>query len=326
MFTPLIWTLALPVAESACPSSFRDVLGGVEGALVAYESADLAGFDVSRAQLAEDLSCLEAILEPGEALQLHLVTGLAAWARQDETATRAALDAVVGLAPDFELQTHVAVLDARLVAVADAARAGPTPAETMVLPLVPWSAWRVDGSLADGHTPVGRPVLLQLSDTRSDRTRTWYLPHGGLPEGFEDPDARGLVAWQTQGPQAVPVRAATDPEGGESPASSDPLAVATAAPVIGEAPAARPSAHSRWDRRPLPLAVGGAALGLAGAVSLFYAGTLRSDYLACQESADCDESQRIDTIVLNQVTGYGGYLMTGTGLALGVGAVLRWRF
>ncbi len=308
MIPSLLWSLALHgTVQAACPSSFRDVVSGAEAALVAYEQADLAGFDATRSRLDEDLACLEAILEPEEALQLHLVWALASWVRQDVPATRAALGAVSNLDADFALQAHVAVLDARLVALADEAATAPPLPETMVLPLVPWSTWRVDGALADGAVPVGRPVLLQLSDTRSDRTRTWYLADGGLPDGFEDPDAQGLVAWRVQGPQTAPQDASLHVD------------TALVGPTTAHAPAPAPPRARR-------MALTGGALATVGTFSLLVASGLKGDYLSCADSPDCDESNEIGTLVLNQLTGYGGYALVLTGAGLGVGAVFNRRF
>jgi len=303
MLTSLLWTVSLSSAHAACPASFRDVLGGAESALVAYEQADLGGFDAARSGLATDLGCLEAILEPGEAVQLHLVTALAAWVRQDEAATRAAFGAVTALDPDFALQTHVAVLDARLVGLAEQATTAGALPQTMVLPLVPWSTWRVDGSLATGAVPVGQPVLLQLSDTRSDRTRTWYLADGGLPDGFEDPDAQGLVAWQVDGPQSLPV-----------PSGTEDLAART---ELRRAPS---------PKRPRRLALAGGALATAGTFSMLVAASLKDEFLTCQREDSCEETDEIGLIVLNQLTGYGGYALVLTGAGLGVGAVVSRRF
>lgn len=315
MLSSLLWLLAAtPQAHAACPASFRDVSAGAETALTAYEGADLAGFDAARAGLGRDLACLVGVLEPAEAMQLHLVAALGAWREQDVAATQAAIRAAQSLDPDFVLQAQVGVLDRRLVALVEQTAVTLAPGEPMVLPLVPWSTWRVDGRLAVGATPVGQAALLQLSDTRTDTTRTWYLPLGGLPEGFADPDAQGLVAWQRDGPQA--------PAGPGVPEAQDPdvKALLSASTVAPQQTLFRP------DTRARRLALAGGGLATAGTVSLLIAASLKDEFMSCKQDFVCDESTKIGVVAANQVSGYGGYALLLTGAGLGVGAVVNRRF
>ena len=177
--------LLTQAAIAACPSTFPQVLGELEGALSAYDRGLYQEFRAQHAALSEDLPCLQAMLEPAEVRAVFLVNLLESWGRKDRDATALGLHALLDLEPDFAIGTEVKLSDIPLQEFLEQAQATHAPPETAPLPLVPWSTWQINGRSAPRTIPVGRPVVAQLLDTREGKVLTWYLPQGGLPPGFE---------------------------------------------------------------------------------------------------------------------------------------------
>ncbi len=194
-----LWVHLSATAEAGCPAGFRQVQESTERAFVAYEEGKVLLFQQALDVLLREVACLEGLLEPPEAVQLHLLTALNAWVLDDQPSTAAALAAVLAIDPGISVRAELGVTDLEFEAlVAQVKAAGTTPAQ-VALPLVPWTTWRVDGVEGRTAAPVGRPTLLQLVDTRDARMRTFYLLEGGLPAGFDAPDAAGAVAFSAEG-------------------------------------------------------------------------------------------------------------------------------
>ncbi len=204
-------------AEAACPASFQDLMGGIDESLSAYERRDSEAFEKHHGNLLFDVACSNAILEPQEVVQLHILGALEAWAREDQVSTRRALSSAYAVLPELELLTEVSVADVSLDILSDKVRDKRSPVQSVDLPLVPWSLWLVDGQRGQIQVDQGRPVLLQLLDTREGWLETWYLPRGGLPPEFGgdfDP-SHALPLWVENGSE--PLRRTEDSGSEKSP-------------------------------------------------------------------------------------------------------------
>ena len=219
-------------AEAGCPAGFQDLLTGIDVSLSAYERSDMAAFEKHHANLLLDVDCANAILEPQQALQLHILGALRTWAREDHSSTRKALTAAYSVLPELELLTEVSVADIALEQLSEKVRKRRSPVKPVELPVVPWSLWLVDGQRGQIQVDQGRPVLLQLLDTREGWLETWYLPAGGLPPEF---------GGKPQASLALPVWAAEASESSPSSDGQEPESLRESAP----APSERIRAESR---------------------------------------------------------------------------------
>ncbi len=303
----------LAPAVADCPASFQAVTQGSERAVVAYERANAADFEAAYADLRSDLDCLEAVLEPAEVRTLHLVRALAAWTQGDEQGTRAALGSVAAIDPEFDLRTEVSVYDAGLIAVAEEVMDAPPTTTGVVLPLVPWSTWRVDGkdaADADGKSPVGRPVMLQLIISNTGQMRSFYLEQGGLPEGFETPESAGVLAWNREASKAQEEQVSR-----------------TSTPREPREPRER----SGGLHKKLGAGAGAAAVAAGAALAIASVTYYRfNDCVSRLESGQgCDEYSRSDLeqmYTINRPTYFVFVGMSGAAAVLSVGAVVTWRF
>ncbi len=241
----------LTVAHAECPATYAQVTAHIDGALDAYDDGLYEPFQDHTRALRADVACLQAMLEPADALALHLVSLYEAWGRKDEAATVAAFHAVLDLDPGFVIETEVKLSDKALQAVLEGATASHAPAETAPLPLVSWSTWHLNGSPAAGQAPTGRPVLVQLLNGQTYQVRTWWLPEGGVPEELASKAAASRFEW---GP-------APEPPGSGDEAASDPVPVSDT-----DLATARPVPPSDRRLAPVLFKLGGAGLVVAGGV------------------------------------------------------------
>ncbi|GEM_PF-2543212 len=185
-------------AHAACPATFRSVMAEAETALVAFEQGEVAAFTASQSRLMGELVCIESLLESDELVQIHLVTAIGGWLRDDLVLAQTAIVSIRALDPDFDLRLALAVSDTDLVTLAEAAAAPGESGPRVALPVVPWSTWRIEAKEGATDAPEGRPVLAQLVDTRSGQVRTWYLQAGGVPPAVrgrsESTALRGALA------------------------------------------------------------------------------------------------------------------------------------
>ncbi len=199
-----MWLLVAALGPaSACEATFDEVMGLAEAAIVAWEQNRSADFMDDFEELDAALPCLTGVLETGDIRSLYLVDLLNHWWRREPYGAYQAWSSLQGLDPDFDLGVEVALVDPELIAWEDAL-VEPGGAEAVVpLPVVPWSVWRVEGHDGARAVPVGRPVIVQLMDTRDGHLQTWLLPEGGLPEGFESPDSAGTRTWLERAEERV---------------------------------------------------------------------------------------------------------------------------
>ncbi len=287
--------LTAAAAQAACPATFPQVMGQLDAALTAYDRGLYQEFLLQHAALSEDLPCLQALLEPGEVRQVFLVQLLEAWGRDDLETTSAAMHALLDLEPGFTIATEVKLSDIPLqefLAQAEASHTPPGPG--LPLPLVMWSVWRVNGvKTINGAVPVGRPVVLQLLDEREGKVLTWMLPQGGLPPGFESEEAASGFDWgRIDVSRVVPERK-----------SREPLQVQRL------------------------LGAGAGVAGVAAVAGLGVGTWFYRQYGQCRDgAATCSGDDVNGWIDWNDRLVKGGYVAGGVAAALGVGAVVTWRF
>jgi len=200
-----VWLLPLLSASAAlgCEASFDEVMGLAESAIVAWEENRSATFMDAYEELDATLPCLTGLLEPAEIKTLYLVDFLNHWWRREQQGAFQAWTSLRGLDPDFDLSVEVALVDPKLITWADSHHPPEGAEPTVALPVVPWSLWRVEGQDAARDVPVGRPVVVQLMDSRDGHLQTWLLPEGGLPSGFESPDSIGTRSWLDRAEERV---------------------------------------------------------------------------------------------------------------------------
>ncbi len=223
-------TVEVQAAEPAAPEGL-DLLGWrIDEALKAAEQG--RGEDLSRlaGELFGSLGELGLLLEPGEVVQLHLVQALERWAAGDAKGTASAIAALLAIDPEFDLSAELVSPDSVLVAMFESPSSAAEQVEAGPFPLIEWSAWRVDGQDSAGQALAGRPALVQLYDSRSNAVKTWYLVEGGLPAGFESPEAAGTESWVAVNAAQKPLESETESQPApEAAPELEPVATATAA-------------------------------------------------------------------------------------------------
>ncbi len=173
--------LSVTAAQAECPASASSLSDELGRAYSAYTAFELESFEARAASSIRRAECLEGLIAPELAVQLHLVAGLAAWLDQDPRSMAAAVRGVYALEPDFEPGVEVAPEGSRIRAVFDTARAGePGPSQAVVGPEL-----RVDGRPVDAGMPLERAALVQWT-TRDGTVRSWYLDGLGLPSELVD--------------------------------------------------------------------------------------------------------------------------------------------
>ena len=91
----MVLVVALALAAPACPQvvplpAWTTQVGQAEAA---FAARDEAAFDAAMTHLADDLSCLDAVLEPALAGRYHRLIGLRLYARGDQEGARLAFAA-----------------------------------------------------------------------------------------------------------------------------------------------------------------------------------------------------------------------------------------
>ncbi len=234
----MVWlalALLIPQASAQCQATFDEVIDLGNVALEAFEGNDSGAFVKATQDLDTQLPCLTGLLEPGEILLLHLVTLLDHWWHQNPNQASRALASIRALDPGFQLATEVALVDPALIAWEESQPAPSRDEPTLVLPVVPWTFWRVEGASGLETVPAGRPLLLQLVDTRDGHLRTWYLEEGGLPEGFESPEGAEARKWIQAG------------EDRNRPSSEASTPEASTPEEPGSETSSTPSGFSPWE-------------------------------------------------------------------------------
>jgi hypothetical protein len=187
--------LLAPVYAQDCTATFDQVMGLAERSIVAWEDNSSGSFLDTTKDLQAALPCLSGLLEPPEIVTLYLVDLLDHWWRNERSDAYQAWTSIRTLEPDFDLTVEVALVDPGLIAWINGQDEQPGAEPAIPLPVVPWSLWRVEGHDGARVVPVGRPVIVQLMDTRDGHLQTWFLSEGGLPEGFESAKGQGARGW-----------------------------------------------------------------------------------------------------------------------------------
>jgi len=208
MTVGILISLASAHAAGPCPSSYDDLMAEADGTLAAFEAGLFQNAQMAAVEVEVLLPCLVGVLEPQDVEVLYLATLLGRWMGRDLDGAAAAMGSLKAIHPDFDLGTELALVDPALLTWSESIAPGRAAGQTVPLPIVPWSVWRAEGVDGIQESPVGRPLVLQLVDTRSGELQTWWLEAGGVPPGIEAPDS---VKGARRSSQAQAPRAARTP-------------------------------------------------------------------------------------------------------------------
>ncbi|TNE85063.1 MAG: hypothetical protein EP330_27045 [Deltaproteobacteria bacterium] len=201
MIRILALALLTPAASfAACPANPSSLSGHADSAEKAFASLDAESFKTAMASLEEELGCLESVIPPGIAAQVHKAHGLSFFLARDlESATSAfraaaAIDETMALDPSYA--PDGGPLHSAWVA---AQQAGPS----MRIPL-PTEQW-IDG-LRAADRPKETPYVLQRENGDTFQG-SWLAADAELPEWAAAPGEGGGVS------EADPNEGGEDPVG-----------------------------------------------------------------------------------------------------------------
>ena len=174
------WVLTQAPVAWACPDGaavpLAELVATARAATAAYDEGDLEGLHQGTAMAEQQLPCVDALLAPYHAADLHRMQLRAAFSRADEQGTRRAYQALLAIDIDYlprELQPG-----SPLFLLYEQARSQPAPAMQPV-PRPTGAEVFVDGA-ASASRSIDYPAVLQLRDADGTLAWTGYL-HGDEP-------------------------------------------------------------------------------------------------------------------------------------------------
>lgn len=172
---PALALLAPSVAIAACPASPSGLSEHAAAAETAFAALDAEAFAAAMATLEEDLGCLESVIPPGIAAQVHKAHGLASFLGRDLEAATASFRAAAAIDEGMNLDPSYAPEGGPLHS-AWAAGSQLGPSMRIELPQEQW----IDG-LRAADRPKETPYVIQreAGDTFQG---TWLAADAELPE------------------------------------------------------------------------------------------------------------------------------------------------
>jgi hypothetical protein len=190
MLAPLLLAALalLRPAAAECPAGLATLRAHMGEARMAYALEDLEGLRVAVLAVDEDLTCLEDVVSPEDALQAHITHVLGWWLLRDEARVVFAMRGVLAIDPDFQLGDDIAPPGTPLMVIFSRLREQDVGMSAPLdRPLI------LDGFRGVKALPVDRAVLIQREGV--DGVETWYSAPDGPPSAVvRDPPWGWLVA------------------------------------------------------------------------------------------------------------------------------------
>ncbi|MFH1468201.1 MAG: hypothetical protein ABIO70_27690 [Pseudomonadota bacterium] len=163
--------LAAPVA-AACPAGIADLRDDLRAVRTAYVMDDLMALPGAVAALDADLPCLDSLVTPDDALQIHVAHAIGWWLLRDESRVAFAFRGALAIDPHFlpgdDIAPEGSALMVLFLRVKDQGPGMSTPSAGKLV---------VDGFPGVRALPMERAVVLQREGI--DGVQTWYA----VPEG-----------------------------------------------------------------------------------------------------------------------------------------------
>jgi len=188
------------LSSTAAASGCEDVVSGeeveriLEVASTAWVVMDRASFEAATSERRAVLPCLEDMVSPDLAIQLHMHEALARSLERRSDLSQGAFRAILALQPGWELPAAMAPEGHRLRSDFRQAREQAPDGERRPFAPPGDGALMVDGQPAR-DVPVDRPFVVQMLDRRGDVVRTHYFTPGSEQPGEQD----GLAWWVYEG-------------------------------------------------------------------------------------------------------------------------------
>lgn len=165
--------LAAPAA-AACPAGMADLREHLRQARTAYAIGDLMALQPAVAAVDEDLTCLDAVVTPDDALQVHVAHVLGWWLLRDESRVAFAFRGAQAVDPHFlpgdDIAPEGSALMVLFLQTKNQGVGMSTPARGKLV---------VDGFPGVKALPMERAVLLQREGIEG--VETWYAAPEGPP-------------------------------------------------------------------------------------------------------------------------------------------------
>jgi hypothetical protein len=169
-------SLLAPAASWAgCPASPSDLSSHAAAAEKSFAELDAASFTATMEAMAAELDCLESVIPPGIAAEVHKSHGLAAFLARDLEGAQASFRSAAAIDENLVLDPSYAPEGGPLhSAWAAASELGPSPTEPM-----PQEGW-IDG-MRSSERPRDTPHILQTENGDTYRG-AWLAAGEELPE------------------------------------------------------------------------------------------------------------------------------------------------
>ncbi len=330
--------LLLDTAQAACPADQKAMSDAVRATQQAYESGDKDSFGTLYAEVMELTGCVSELMLPQNVAWLHQLRAIAAWEEGNTNgvvmAFRGALSARPDYDPGFVLAPQGGGLRHQLerAQLRQAQLGGGGSVDLGRGPVY------VDGIPSSGPVPTERAALVQWR-TSSGEMESCYLFGGGDWQAFalgtptvvvapkalaSAPLAESTAEVESAIKSALAELEAQVPAEEVQPAET---AVPPPEPVASsEAQAAAALPEAPRERIPkLGLLIAGGTSGVLGITGLIVAAKQKSKWEEMEDRGFFlveDEEAAHKAFRINQVTGYGGYVLSAAsvGLFLGVRA------
>jgi hypothetical protein len=176
MLSPLLAAVVAAVAPAvaACPAGISDLREHLRAARIAYATGDLMALQPAVAAVDEDLTCLDSLVSPDDAMQVHVAHALGWWLLRDEARVAFAFRGALAVDPHFLPGDDIAPEGSALMVLFNRVReqgAGiSTPSRGKLV---------VDGFPGVKALPMERAVVLQREGVEG--IETWYASPEGPP-------------------------------------------------------------------------------------------------------------------------------------------------
>lgn len=177
-------------AAPSCPEpvTARAFYQQVSAGDMAYVAMDLDAFHQARMKARQMVPCLSEAITPAQAAGYHRLEALGAFLGRDHAGAVAALKALVGAAPGYQLSTELAP-DGHPLRLYFSIAEGTPAAPTRTMAPLPEGWVAIDGATTT-EWPVDRPYLLQSFDSGGQVESTALRSVGQPP--VEEPKNRGM--------------------------------------------------------------------------------------------------------------------------------------
>ncbi len=183
-------------ARAACPADLNTIRQDIGQVRMAWAMGEMEDFLVHMDALSMDLACLNKLVTPDDALQLHVVHALEAWMARDEARVASALRGALAVDPSFEMGIDIAEegggFASLFMRVRDDGTGLHAPIERKLI---------VDGFGGIKAVPMERNAVVQVVDGGKLQS-TWYVGPDGAPSALYGTPPYG---WHDEGTLLVPV-------------------------------------------------------------------------------------------------------------------------